>query len=369
MAIRFTKASSQYLRTADLAGAFDFRAAHTITFSLYIASLAGDRQTVLLLESSLGGSQAQALHVENTGVVALEVSGSTQSGTTLSTGTWYDVAIVRESATSAKVYIDGAQSGSANTTNVSGWSATRYCYVGTWFAASWYGNFRIGNLKFHQAALTTGEIADEHASYSDIYGSAFARYRMDDATLADAVKDEGETYDFTATNAPTIESGPTIGEAVADSVSATDASAASVTAVGAVTDAASATDASSSVQESIDALADAAVGTDFSAAQVIVPKAVADAAAASDVATPIGTWLEPVSDVAIATDSVLIEEAIEVADFVAAADAAQAYGGSFAIAGSQGQAAAGRPVARVGDARHNAGIVARRDNRQQSRRH
>lgn len=207
MAIRVTDSSSEYL-SLNTTGGFDFRSAYTITFNLYIPSHVGFNQSILLLDTINGGSQAQYVHCKSSGVIVLGVTGTESTGTTLSTATWYDIAVVRESSTSFKLYVNGTQSGSTITTNVSGWAVTRMLYVGTWFAATYWGNFRIENLKIFESALTATQIQEELDYFLPQSGTPWAYWRMDDGTLAAAIQDDGTGgWDFTAFNTPTIETG------------------------------------------------------------------------------------------------------------------------------------------------------------------
>jgi hypothetical protein len=88
--------------------------------------------------------------------------GGTQvSGSALTVGTWYHIAVVRESTTSLKVYINGALD-ITNTRNVGSRTAITRMEIGAYTTGNTNpGNIRVAYQKAWSAALTAAEVAQE----------------------------------------------------------------------------------------------------------------------------------------------------------------------------------------------------------------
>lgn len=108
MAVRFDLAADRLLRTTDL---LDYNAAYTWMAWLYISVDANVQVQAIGLNTNTNTSVDSIgfdatgtlirLRVQNAGV------GSNQTGSNLTAGTWYHVAMVRESTTSLKLYVNG----------------------------------------------------------------------------------------------------------------------------------------------------------------------------------------------------------------------------------------------------------------------
>lgn len=109
MSARFDAATDQ-LRIST--GVFDYNAAYSILFWFMIVTDLNAIGTPFVIDSGSGSSNLDWVRLGNDGVrlelrVLNAAVGSSIIGTTLSVGTWYHLALVRESVTSCKLYLDG----------------------------------------------------------------------------------------------------------------------------------------------------------------------------------------------------------------------------------------------------------------------
>lgn len=161
MAVRFDSAADRLLRTADL---LNYNAAYTWMFWLYMvvdqnaitvpAALFRDTGNVDDVRTSADGTTI-GIRARAGGV------GGQVAGSALSTGTWYHVAMVRESATSLKLYLNGVLDAEA-TQDVSARNPITRMELGAESASdSNPFNGRVAYIKTWDTNLSLAEIAVE----------------------------------------------------------------------------------------------------------------------------------------------------------------------------------------------------------------
>jgi hypothetical protein len=164
MAIRLASASSQYLsRSTDI---LDFRNPYTIAGWFRLVSDTNNYSHFLQIYETASnvddlGTDADGttlgLYVGNTGTFV--------AGSALSVGTWYYLALVRESTTSLKAYLGILTTLAAlditNTGSVASRAAPSVMRIGTWDGAAEFTDARGGPLKAWATALTLDEVRHE----------------------------------------------------------------------------------------------------------------------------------------------------------------------------------------------------------------
>jgi hypothetical protein len=215
MSIR-VNSSSEYLgRTSGLTG---YNAAYTVAFwvkrkatvsygHMWAASASTTQVSGNYVNSDFAGFTS-----DGTGWrVSVYVGGSTAGdggSDTCALDTWYHVAIVRESATALKLYVDGVQSGATCTTDVSGRSAVGGEWIGN-FHGVYYSDIEIAGFKSWSRALTATEINDEAGQYlpvdsTDLVScSPFTVESGSPADVAEALTAQNGTA-FSATDSITL---------------------------------------------------------------------------------------------------------------------------------------------------------------------
>lgn len=205
MAIRVTAASSQYLgRTASVPN----WSAYAILFSVYLDSDTNDNSAFCVLNSSLGAAEYDRIGVNSDGVtLQLSCEAGSTTGAALTVGQWYQVAIVRASATDLRMYVDGAQAGSTITASVAGRGACTEMRFGSWFGSYQFLDGRVEDIKILESAPGADEIADRQ-SVVQALGDEWAWIPAVDDTLANALLDySGNGRALTAYATPTIADG------------------------------------------------------------------------------------------------------------------------------------------------------------------
>lgn len=162
MAVRFDAAADRLLRTTDL---LDYNAAYTKMAWIYLTSDL-DAISVFFTQNDNSANNLDQLMTSPTGTllqirVVVGGAATNTNGSTVSTGTWYHVALVRESVTSLKLYFDAVLD-STNTRDVTGRAASSRMEHGA--RSSGNNNRydgRVYAIKYWSAALTLAEIANE----------------------------------------------------------------------------------------------------------------------------------------------------------------------------------------------------------------
>lgn len=163
MAIRGDATTDRLLRTGTM---LDYNSAYTWMGWIYLTSDLNAIGKMFSLNTNGTTNNNEDLGTESDGTT-LRVranDGGTAvavTGTNLSVSTWYHVALVRESATSLKAYLNGALD-ITNTKNITGRTAvTRMEAFAVTTANSNRQDMRVQALKAWQQALTLAEIANE----------------------------------------------------------------------------------------------------------------------------------------------------------------------------------------------------------------
>lgn len=162
MPVRFDASADRLLRTASLPS---YNSAYTAMGWVYLVSDLNATVTIFAIDDNIDDIDAINLGSDGVtlqlGVVVGGVSTG-PSGTTLSTGTWYHVAIVRASATDCRLYLNGALDIGPDTRDVSGRSAATRLEWGA-FASVNLSRFdgRVAAIKIWDAALSAEEVAAE----------------------------------------------------------------------------------------------------------------------------------------------------------------------------------------------------------------
>lgn len=218
MAIRLTRASSQYLVRVPADGAvIDYRQPYAFVATIRVVSDANDYGNIFSVGDLANGS-LDYLELDEDGTTLHSGSYtswtlSTVGSITLTPGVWYNVALVRYGAADCRMFCDAVQIGSAHTNNQSGGDPTTFMGIGSWNAAFDFADIRIANAKIFNRSLTVAEIAAEHAKMQPASSTnLWAWYPAVSNSLAAARLDySGNGRHWTAGGTPTIEDGPPIG--------------------------------------------------------------------------------------------------------------------------------------------------------------
>lgn len=174
MAFAFTLATTKFLqRSTDI---LDYNGNYTwmawilfnqlTTFdTMYcVNDASANNRDMLLLNNTTGNNL--------TSRVAVAAAQTTQAGsTTLSTGVWYHVTMLRDAQNSLKVYLNGSLEGT-NTRSTTGRAAASNMLVGIEQAAGNALNASIAHMKIWSRALTVGEIINESKIMSPHVGTS-----------------------------------------------------------------------------------------------------------------------------------------------------------------------------------------------------
>lgn len=161
MAVRFDASTDRLLRTSGL---LDYNSAYTWMGWAYLVSNLGTTSTFWVLDDN-SANNVDWLRTNTDGLtIQLRAvsggSGNSVNGTTLSTGVWYHLALVREDASTLKAYLDGALD-ATNTTSVTGRTAATRQEHGGRSASTSPSDSRVAAIKAWSAALTQAEIQQE----------------------------------------------------------------------------------------------------------------------------------------------------------------------------------------------------------------
>lgn len=145
--------------------------------------------TTLALRSSTGGSQTTSTDT-----------------TTLTTGTWYHLTIVRTSTTNLTLYING-ESAVSNSRDVSSRASVSQMRVGVDQSASNSAAIDVAYAKAWATNLSAGEIAAEQSSVTAVKSSPYAVWSF----ISNANDSSGNGHNWTVSGTPTYVSGPAFG--------------------------------------------------------------------------------------------------------------------------------------------------------------
>lgn len=215
MAIRFDSASDYLSRTANL---INYNAAYTVMFWAYITT---DRNDYSHFWAACDQSTEASLDFTNSDFLGTGADGTTfrggsviggtagyPSGSALSTGTWYNLAARRTSATLWEGLINGAVDIS-DTTNIGGRAAVAGEFMGK-FNGGFQLDGRVAHYKSWGAALTDAEVrAEMRTAFPIRLENINTSARMFKGTT-ERLFDEIHGYNWTANGALTDEDGPFI---------------------------------------------------------------------------------------------------------------------------------------------------------------
>lgn len=164
LAVRTDASADRLLRTASLPNA---NAAYTAMGWVYLVSDLNASGSIFSINDAVG-SNLDAIFLNSDGTtlilsVAVGGAATNPTGTSLSTGTWYHVAIVRASATDCRLYLNGALDIGPDTRDVSGRTQpTGRMEWGGLFTTDLYRvNGRVAGIKIWTTNLSADEVAAE----------------------------------------------------------------------------------------------------------------------------------------------------------------------------------------------------------------
>lgn len=207
MALRLTRANSEYLSITT--GIFDHNANYTVAGWLYIVS-GSVNQGIFHVGRVADYVDGDVVHFNTAELprINVDIGGSSvaSTGSSLSTGTWYHVAIVRSSASVLTVYVDQVSAVSV-TNNVTGRTAAGQITIGE---NTGYADQRFWGWKAWTRALTTAELTAESKQAMPV--SSLSLYGVW-PFLAGATRAKdfsGKGHDWTEVNTPTDEDPPPV---------------------------------------------------------------------------------------------------------------------------------------------------------------
>lgn len=159
-AVVFDNVADSWARTSDL---LNYNSTYTFMFWVYLTSDTNDYNT--FFQISQGGYAPSDWIGTDADGVTLQLycqaasGGTTVNGSALSINTWYHIAIVRESQTSFKCYLNGTLD-ITNTADMTGRAASTEMRFGS-IASGDGALMRIAYPKAWSAVLTTAEIQTE----------------------------------------------------------------------------------------------------------------------------------------------------------------------------------------------------------------
>lgn len=179
MAIRFDASADRILRTSDL---INYNSAYTWMAWVYLVSDLNDYGSIFGLNTNDNTGQDNedwlGLDLDGTTLQVYVNNGGTHTsvnGTSLSTGTWYNITLVRESTSSIKAYLNGVLD-ITNTTSVTGRTAATRMESGAIYSTNEVRlNGRVAAIKAWSKALTQAQIQNEMYSvlphdFNSVYG-------------------------------------------------------------------------------------------------------------------------------------------------------------------------------------------------------
>lgn len=215
MSIRLDSNSEYLGRTSGLTG---YNSAYTVAFwvkrkatvsygHMWAASASTTQVSGNYVNSDFAGFTSDGTGWRVSAYVGGSTAGDGGSGT-CTLDTWYHVAIVRESATALKLYVNGVQSGATCTTDVSSRSAVGGEWIGN-FHGTYNADIEIAGFKSWSRALTATEINNEAGQYLPVDSAAlvscspFTVVSGSPADVAEALTAQNGTA-FSATGSVTL---------------------------------------------------------------------------------------------------------------------------------------------------------------------
>lgn len=216
MAVRFEASTDRLVRTT---GVIDYQSTFAWGGWFYIVSFpsAGNFATIMSINRDVVGGGEDGVYVQDDGQLEayVEHSDATFSevtGTTLSTGVWYHLLMVRESATSLKVYLNGVLD-ITNTKSNAGRTGSSRMEVGGFSAStSTYANIRAQYMKAWTASKTAAEVQVEvQTALPRIYTALYAFWPLFSGSGERARDYSANGRNWTEAGTLTDEDGPGVG--------------------------------------------------------------------------------------------------------------------------------------------------------------
>lgn len=214
-AIRLTRSSNEYVKMGASSAVISHNAAYTVMAWVYFPALwAGNNRVIVLTNSDGAWTDEDALLVNSSGAWSTFAyvfgGGSTVTGSSPSTSTWYHVALVRTSTSNAYVYVNGVLD-ITNTANISGrgWDSSRQFGLGTYLnnPTNNSADVRIRHCKAWTRALAAAEVLSEMRQGAPTDATSLYGYWPFHAGAGRSDDWSGRGQHFTETNTPTDEAG------------------------------------------------------------------------------------------------------------------------------------------------------------------
>jgi hypothetical protein len=166
MAIRFDNSLDRIVHTSGL---FDYSAAYSILLKAYFIDVSSQVDFLCLSTNDGSAQPGDILYFLGNGAITLwcatnSANTSAAGSITPSANTWYDLAMVRESATSCKLYIDGVLE-ATNTRDITGRSAQTRFEIGAFTTNNSVPmNGRVSDILVFTRAFTLAEVKGQRFS-------------------------------------------------------------------------------------------------------------------------------------------------------------------------------------------------------------
>jgi len=205
MAIRFDNSSDRLLRTSNQPAT---NADWTITFWVYLVSDLNDFSNFMYLgQNNYSGDYLYIGTDANGTTVLIDIAATTDTGTSLATGTWYHIAVVHNDGNSVTVFLDGVSD--ATVANTPGQNDRwEFGAVGT--SNFDRGNIRIANIhRYDGLQLSTTQISQDMRSIKPQFWDNLAAWWPTFPGVGERVRDYGPNgWDFTEGGTLTDEAPP-----------------------------------------------------------------------------------------------------------------------------------------------------------------
>ena len=148
---------------------FSGNAAYAIAFWAYPTSFNGDNHIVSISDGTDGNFDWLGIYTGANRYYLATIGGpsySEQTGGSPATNTWQHIAVVRESTTALRLYINGSLI-TSNTTNIGSRSGITTFRIGS-FNTTYYFSGRVFGLKLWNASLTADQVKNEVRSIAPI---------------------------------------------------------------------------------------------------------------------------------------------------------------------------------------------------------
>lgn len=216
MALRCTLSSTEYLTISS--GLLDHNSTYSVGGWFLAVSLGGGNQLIWnAMSTTRDFTDFDAIFISGDGNLRSAVfqnGGGSQgdNGTVITTGVWNHIMLVRESATSFRVYLNGVTD-TVNTTDISGRAATAYMHLSTYYeggTAQQGFDGRFFGWKAWQRALTAADVSAEMRQAMPVSAASLYGVWPFLAGATRAIDFSGKAHDWTEVNTPSDEDPPNV---------------------------------------------------------------------------------------------------------------------------------------------------------------